>query len=373
MKRLIRVFALTMCSVAFADSNGPNPSRDRNPLDQGADWCPATVIPGVPYTDTGTTTGRVNDSNPPCAQCCQAEDVIYEYTPALSGTHTISLCGSNFFDSVLELRTGGTCPGSTLVDCNDDFCGVQARLSVDLTAGTTYYIIVDAFFESDGPYTLNVIQQTCAIGCQPFDVIECAETPDSTNFTNDCNGGCRVEPDRFQNISCGQTVCGVGFTYLRSDGSYRDTDWYLFTLAETSLVNVQVFADFEVDIGISRAVDCPFGFFMTGVGDTCETLSVTSQNCLAPGNYILLVEPFWFSGMPTPRPYRVTLNCGPCANCLADVVITAPGTYSSNTCGEGDDCTLDESQQFDIEDRFVRVNIPQPGIWQFSLCSSLEP
>jgi hypothetical protein len=148
---------------------------------------------------------------------------------------------------------------------------------------------------------------------QPGDLVECPETPDSSNFTNDCNGGCRMEPDQFQNMVCGQTVCGVGFTYVRPDGGYRDTDWYRFSLAETSRVTLQAYADFQVDVHVSHFADCPFGSLMGGSGPACTPLTFSSAGCLPAGDYLLLVEPFFNGGIPSPRPYRVTLGCNSCS------------------------------------------------------------
>jgi hypothetical protein len=129
------------------------PRHGGSPLDQGNDACPATVIGAIPYTDTGTTVGYVNDYTT-CGPNT-APDVIYEYTATTTENHTISLCGSAY-DTRLEVRSVGACPGTTPNGCNDDFCGPQSQLTLALTAGTTYWIIVDGFSGSSGAYTLNV-------------------------------------------------------------------------------------------------------------------------------------------------------------------------------------------------------------------------
>jgi hypothetical protein len=125
---------------------------------QGADACPATVIPQVPFYGTGTTTGYANNYTGTCVGN-GAADVIYQLTPTVTGSYTVSLCGSNF-DTGLIIKTGGACPGTTQVDCNDDntaACGTTAsQITATLTAGTVYYIIVDGWSASSGNYNLSV-------------------------------------------------------------------------------------------------------------------------------------------------------------------------------------------------------------------------
>ena len=47
----------------------------------------------------------------------------------------------------------------------------------------------------------------------------------------------------------------------------------------------------------------------------------------------------------------------------ADFTATAPGQWSGNTCGAGNDCWFRES-----EDHQYRITVPNAGNWTFSLC-----
>jgi len=128
--------------------------RDRtNPLDEGNEACPGLVIGALPYADTGDTGDNIHDVGV-CAGNT-APDVIYELTPTETGNHTISLCGSAY-DTRLEIRTDGACPGTTEAACNDDFCGLQSQITMSLNSGQVYWIIVDGFVSNFGAYTLNV-------------------------------------------------------------------------------------------------------------------------------------------------------------------------------------------------------------------------
>ena len=57
-------------------------------------------------------------------------------------------------------------------------------------------------------------------------------------------------------------------------------------------------------------------------------------------------------------------ECGVVPPC-EDAQLVAPGSWSGNTCGAGNDCALRSS-----EDLIVKVTIPTDGNWQFDLCAS---
>ena len=115
-------------------------------LDQGGETCAtATVISTTPYSDSGTTSGYLNDI-PECQGSGTSPDVVYSFTPAITGNYHISLCGS-FYDTKLAVYAN-TCTG-TPIACNDDgvACGdISSDIpGVALTSGVTYFIIVDGW------------------------------------------------------------------------------------------------------------------------------------------------------------------------------------------------------------------------------------
>ena len=102
----------------FREKQKENSSRSNNgSLDQGSDLCPATVIPSLPYTDTGTTFNKADNFSSTCAQGHASPDVIYQYTATQSVTHAISLTGDISYYGCLSVRTGGECPGNTEIGC----------------------------------------------------------------------------------------------------------------------------------------------------------------------------------------------------------------------------------------------------------------
>ncbi len=84
--------------------------------------------------------------------------MVYAITARTSGTITIDTCGSTF-DTVLY--AGTTCGASTF--CHDDigvdlFCADSrtSELSIAASAGVTYYVVVDGYAGTSGPFELGV-------------------------------------------------------------------------------------------------------------------------------------------------------------------------------------------------------------------------
>src|SRR5439155_21199227 len=87
---------------------------------------------------------------------------VFQWTPSVSGPATIETCGSGTtYDSVLYLRAASCATGAE-VQCNDDACANASglfrasRITPTVTAGTTYYIVVDGFGGPSGGFALRV-------------------------------------------------------------------------------------------------------------------------------------------------------------------------------------------------------------------------
>jgi hypothetical protein len=147
--------------LGIASQTEPPEPRGRGHLDAGSDYCTGIpVISALPYTDSGNTSTMANDwTTSTSCNIGGAPDVFYSYTPTTTATVRVSLCGSSY-DTGLMIRSGGACPGSTEVTCDDDYsrCSPTNNSQVDVTmvAGTTYYIIVDGYGSASGTYALTV-------------------------------------------------------------------------------------------------------------------------------------------------------------------------------------------------------------------------
>lgn len=339
----------------------------RNPLDQGNDACPGTLVSGIPYYDSGTTVGRVNNYNP-ITSCnyTNAPDVIYEFTPQFTYTYNISLQGSSY-DTYLYVNTGGVCPGNTQVGCNDDYGNLQSFLSLVLNAGQTYFIIIDGYSANTGAYVLS-ITDLCSITCEASDVTECWEPTDSSHAYNDCNGACNNitwgGSALWQEILPYQTMCGRVFTYFGPNGNnFRDTDAYRFTLTEACSLRISVDAEFVSKIFI-QSDNCPWQLFFDPPAwqYPCST-AYYYTSCLQPGTYNLWVGPLFYSGINDYRDYRVRMELIPCNGCVVDFGVQAPAGVTGSTCGYANNCGLRPS-----EDVTMAVVIPWASDWTFSLC-----
>jgi len=121
------------------------------------------VIPAQGGTFSGTTSGT-NSLAGSCGSSGTSPEQVFQWTPLASGTATIQTCGAGTtFDTVLYLRSGSCASGPEVAaGCNDDACtnatGLNraSRLTPTVTAGQTYYIVVDGYGGAQGTFSLTV-------------------------------------------------------------------------------------------------------------------------------------------------------------------------------------------------------------------------
>src|SRR5438094_5760971 len=122
-----------------------------------------TVIPAPGGTFSGTTSGTSALAGS-CGRSGESPERVFQWTPTVSGTATIQTCGAaTTFDTVLYLRSG-VCSGGPEVaaGCNDDTCPNASgllrgsRITPTVTAGQTYYIVVDGYGGAQGTFALTV-------------------------------------------------------------------------------------------------------------------------------------------------------------------------------------------------------------------------
>ncbi|MDH3623526.1 MAG: PQQ-dependent sugar dehydrogenase [Myxococcales bacterium] len=122
---------------------------------------PATDIPAGGGIVSGFTSGASNDSGSCGSGSVNAPEQGFVWVPDFTGAVTLETCSPNTeFDTVLYVREGGS-TGSE-VACNDDTsgCGVSSgsgnsgrhgsRVTINVVAGQTYYVVVDGYRPSSG-------------------------------------------------------------------------------------------------------------------------------------------------------------------------------------------------------------------------------
>ena len=145
------------------------------PSPSGGTCAAPIAIPADGGTFTGTTsgTGALRGS---CAGTSSGPERVYRWTPTVSGRAVIETCSAvgTDFDTIVYLRRADCTVGAE-VGCNDDTgsCVTAepstyhgSRLAPSVTAGETYFIVVDGFNES-GAFTLRVIAPTPPIDATP--------------------------------------------------------------------------------------------------------------------------------------------------------------------------------------------------------------
>ena len=122
-----------------------------------------TVIAAQGGTFSGTTSGTSTLAGS-CGNSASSPERVYQWTPLGSGTATIQTCGAGTtFDTVLYMRSGACASGSQVSSgCNDDACpnasGLNraSRITPTVTAGQTYFIVVDGYSGAQGNFILTV-------------------------------------------------------------------------------------------------------------------------------------------------------------------------------------------------------------------------
>ena len=127
----------------------------------------AINIPSVPTTVTGSTSGYLNNYNGNGCGGFGTDgglDLVYSYTPPVNQILALSMClGVTNYDTKLYVYAN-TCTGAP-VACNDDNCSaplfapafVSSIAGLNVSAGTTYFFVVDGFSATDfGNYTLDI-------------------------------------------------------------------------------------------------------------------------------------------------------------------------------------------------------------------------
>jgi hypothetical protein len=129
----------------------------------------ATVVTALPFTQQESTvdaTGDPSGPSPSCAPGSTGKSVWYRFMPSFSGQVRASTIGSSY-DTVLAAFTTGPV---TERACNDDTpTEYQSEFSLNVTSGTTYYLMVTAFGGDGGDLhfsltSLSVAPLTVSIG-----------------------------------------------------------------------------------------------------------------------------------------------------------------------------------------------------------------
>jgi len=109
--------------------------------------------------------------------CLSSPNIWYCYQATCTGMATISLCGSSY-DTKMAVYDGCACdPLGTELGCNDDACGLQSEVVIQVTAGQEYLIEVGGYGSNVGSGILNI---TCDEGGDPPPNDNCSDVTPTT-------------------------------------------------------------------------------------------------------------------------------------------------------------------------------------------------
>jgi len=149
-------------------------------------------------------------------------DLWWAYSPTFTGTARASTCG---IDVDTQISVYDACGGSEIA-CNDDFCGLQSRLTWEVVQGATYWVRVAGWNGVTGAGAVTLEQappppandncdDALAVGdgVYPFD---------TTDATNDGPGSCGAS-ETSNDVWFLWTVGSNGCAVIETCGSPLDT------------------------------------------------------------------------------------------------------------------------------------------------------
>ena len=240
----------------------------------------AVIIEDLPYYTTGTTAGYNDDYDEMCPYGSYlAPDVVYRWTADFSGPIDIVLCESSY-DTKVYVYENEYDPGLYYA-CNDDNAdcpGPPYRSWIEylpVTEGNTYYVVVDGYGSDFGDYLFSMHESPFATPCEvvcPAGAFDEDEPDCYDGYVDETNSGCGGFPPVWQHTGLNTHICGTSGNY---DGNtYRDMDWYEFTLDEDKTVEITVCAEFPVRF-----------WLLDGTGG-CEDYTVVLSDAVVAG-YLL--------------------------------------------------------------------------------------
>ncbi|MFK7968904.1 MAG: dockerin type I repeat-containing protein [Bacteroidia bacterium] len=276
---------------------------------------------------SGSVNGDLRGANDDIAPDCGTTNgsgagVWYTFT-GTGDFIELETCGGASFDTKI-LAYSGSCAGLTCVTGNDDDCGLQSSIGFITTAGTNYYILVDAFSSttSAGLFTLNytILSTTPPVNDEcttAFDILSGETKTGNTRFataeTNASVGGCG-----------GVTYDGSNGVWYRYVG---DGDPITFETCGSSYdTKLNVYAPF---------FGCAVSQCLAAGDDECGGNARVSISTTAGSEYFILVHG---DGASARGDYELTAIPG--ANndeCIDAIAVTCGDVVSGNTASSNTD------------------------------------
>ena len=295
------------------------------------DYCEDPIIVNAPYpvTVSGTNVGMTLDC--PGVLDWNAQWFYFEL-PYAENDVTITMC------STTDLYTAGIV---VMDDCACDdyiigtyiFADPCITLSFELLGPGNYYFPAYAVNAAGDPcdytVTFDITEvQPCIIDCEENE----GEGDCYENYEDLYNGGCNSAGYPFQTLECGDTICGTSGVFLYNGGSYREMDWFQFTLDSPGMVTWSGQGEFMTAMWLLSGT-CDGGLITEEFASAEECTQITLTHAFEAGTYIAIIAPADWGNYPCGVKYEASFTC--------DVIL---GACCYN---EGADCVNNEEADCD--------------------------
>ncbi len=189
------------------------------------------------------------------------------------------------------------------------------------------------WYECDPPSEWPGAGSTCA-QCPCIVVCPQGASQEPEPCGQDTDGGCNASPYAFAPIACGETMCGTSW----ADTALRDTDWYEIVTIDPENFTWTVEAEQPVLIFIMNggSGNCSDYTVLSSItGTECQTISLSTTQCMLPGRYWFWVGPSAWQDWPCDKDYTATLTCTPCeitGACCDDSIPQCNDYVNSDDC-----------------------------------------
>jgi hypothetical protein len=319
---LVVVFAVALVASASTSIDNAVPYKDPSgavPPEgkfQGGDTIETcTAIGALPYSTTGTTAGYVDNYDEVCPYSgSTSPDVVYCWTADFTGAVDIHTCESGY-DTKLYVYENVYTPNAPYA-CNDDSADCPGPVyrswiqDMPVTMGNVYYVVVDGYGGDFGDYLFEMYEVEGPVVCDPYacppGAFDENEEDCYNGFIDVTNIGCNGQPPIFQYPPFPTAICGTSGNY--DDNTFRDMDWFEFTITQPMNLELCICAEF---IARGWILDgnggCDFATtIVTDAGPAGYELCMVAT--VAPGTYFVIISIDGWIGVPCGSVYWATVR-----------------------------------------------------------------
>jgi hypothetical protein len=282
-----------------------------------------TVGAALPYSQTATTCGQVNDlTSTNVTNFCgsssyyNGEDVVYNFTPSVSGNVTINLTSGGTWTGLMVHEgcptVGGTCVASAQSSTGNK------TVTVCVTAGVTYYVIVDSWpLPTCNAYTISISAPTG--GGAPANDLPC--NAEALTLGVQAAG----------NNSCTSATGEPGVPACWSTG-VRNTVWYSVVAPASGQLRIRTFPT-----NSGNPLQNPQIAVYTGACGAGMTFVACNDNAPSCGGYTQFYSTLTLTGLTPGQTYFIVVDGN--ANSVGSFEILAIDGLQNFPNVPGQDCT----------------------------------